>query len=86
MVMKNNIWQLQDAKSKFSQLVDKALQFGHQFVTKHGHNAVVILSYKEYQEITTPKSDLVTFLRNSPLANLELEIARDKEPPRQIEL
>lgn len=84
--MKINTWQLQDAKSKFSQLVEKALHQGPQFVTKHGNNAVVILSFKEYQEITKPKSDLVGFLRNSPLGNIELDILRDKNPPRDIEL
>jgi antitoxin Phd len=86
-IMKTNIdtWQLQDAKSKFSQLVEKALHHGPQIVTKHGNNAVVILSYNEYQEIIRPKSDLVSFLRSSPLVNIDLDIARDKNPPREIE-
>jgi antitoxin Phd len=84
--MKNNSWQLQDAKSKFSQLVDQALTTGPQFVTKHGNNAVVVLSYKDYQQMTKPESDLVTFLRNSPLAGLELDISRDQASPRSIDL
>jgi antitoxin Phd len=79
-------WQLQEAKSKFSQLVEKALHHGPQIVTKHGNNAVVILSFEEYQRITTPKSDLVAFLRNSPLANIELNTSRDSNPPRDITL
>jgi prevent-host-death family protein len=81
-----NIWQLQDAKSKFSQLVEKALSNGPQFVTKHGNNAVVILSFEEYQALTKPTLDLVTFLRSSPLVNFDLDISRDKNPPREIEL
>ena len=85
-MMKINTWQLQEAKSKFSHLVEKALHNGPQFVTKHGNNAVVVLSFKEYQEITRPKSDLVTFLRSSPLVTIELDISRDKNPPRDIEL
>lgn len=84
--MKINTWQLQDAKSKFSHLVEKALHNGPQFVTKHGNNAVVILSFEEYQKITRSKSDLIEFLRSSPLANIELDISRDKNPPREIEL
>jgi prevent-host-death family protein len=79
-------WQLQEAKSKFSQLVEKALHHGPQIVTKHGNNAVVILSFEEYQRITTPKSDLVAFLRNSPLANIDLDTSRDSNPPRDITL
>ena len=46
----NNIWQLQDAKSKFSQLVENAMHNKPQFVTKHGNNAVVILSFEEYKK------------------------------------
>lgn len=84
--MNTNIWQLQEAKSKFSNLVEKALHQGPQFVTKHGNNAVVILSFKEYQDMTKPKSDLVAFLRSSPLVNIELDISRDKNAPRDIEL
>jgi prevent-host-death family protein len=84
--MNTNTWQLQEAKSKFSNLVEKALHQGPQFVTKHGNNAVVILSFKEYQNMTKPQSDLVAFLRSSPLVNLELDISRDKNAPRNIEL
>lgn len=85
--MKINLgnWQLQDAKSKFSQLVEKALHNGPQIVTKHGNNAVVVLSFEDYQRLTKPPSDLVTFLRNSPLVNSELDISRDKTPPREID-
>jgi prevent-host-death family protein len=84
--MKNNTWQLQDAKSKFSQLVENAMLSEPQFVTKHGNNAVVILSFEDYKKITKPKTDLVTFLRSSPLIEVELDISRNGELPRDIEL
>ena len=84
--MKNNTWQLQDAKSKFSQLVENAMSSNPQFVTKHGNNAVVILSFEDYKKITKPKTDLVAFLRNSPLKEIELDISRNGELPRDIEL
>lgn len=84
--MKINTWQLQEAKSKFSQLVENAILDEPQFVTKHGNNAVVILSYEDYQKITKPQTDLVTFLRNSPLMEAELEFQRDKDLPRELEL
>ncbi len=84
--MKNNTWQLQDAKSKFSQLVENAMSHEPQFVTKHGHNAVVVLSFEDYKKITKPKVDLVTFLRNSPLMDVDLDISRNGELPRNIEL
>jgi len=84
--MQNNTWQLQDAKSKFSQLVESAMLNKPQFVTKHGNNAVVILSFEDYKKMTKPQTDLVTFLRTSPLMESELDISRNKDLPRDIEL
>lgn len=84
--MKKNTWQIQEAKSKFSQLVESAMHSEPQFVTKHGNNAVVVLSYEDYKKIIKPKSDLVTFLRNSPLMDTELDISRNKDYPRDIEI
>jgi len=84
--MQTNIWQLQDAKSKFSRLVENAMGNEPQFVTKYGNNAVVILSYEEYRRMTKPKADLVSFLRNSPLSEINLDFTRDKALPREIEL
>jgi len=84
--MKTNTWQLQDAKSKFSMLVEKALHHKPQFVTRHGSDAVVIVSFEDYKRITKPKTDLVTFLQNSPLAEIDLDITRIKDFPREIDL
>ena len=84
--MEQNIWQLQDAKSKFSQLVESAIRHKPQFVTKHGNNAVVIISFEDYIKFIKPKDDLVSFFRNSPLAEIELDFSRNKDMPRHIEL
>ena len=83
--MKKNTWQLQEAKSKFSQLVESALN-EPQFVTKHGNNAVVILSFEDYKKITEPTTDLVEFLRSSPLMEVDLDTSRNRDLPREIEL
>lgn len=80
----NNRWQLQEAKSKFSKLVENAMQNKPQFVTKHGRNAVVILSIEDYERIAKPKTSLVDFLRTSPLAEAEITLSRDKDLPRDI--
>ena len=84
--MLNNHWQLQEAKSKFSNLVDKAKKSGPQVVTKHGEEAVVVLSMDEYRKLLKPELNLVDFLRKSPLAGQDLELERAKDFPRDIEL
>ena len=81
-----NIWQLQEAKNKFSKLVEKAQHEGPQFVTKHGKESVVILSIEEYKKIVKPKSNLFQFIQTSPLSKTLINIARDKSPGRDVEL
>lgn len=75
-------WQLQEAKNKFSKVVDDAMQVGPQLITRHGNEAVIVLSYAEYQKITAPQEKLSDFFRNSPLADIELDLSRDKSPIR----
>lgn len=45
------MWTLQDAKNKFSAVVDEALAGRPQEVTRRGKPAVVILSAEEYQRL-----------------------------------
>jgi len=81
-----NIWQLQDAKSKFSELVERALTNGVQIVTRRGQKTVVVLPYEEYQRLANPSDSLAQFLLSSPLLGSELTIERDKRLPRDIEV
>jgi antitoxin Phd len=78
------VWQLQEAKNRFSELVDLALHEGPQEVSRHGKKAVVILSSEEYGRLKRGSESLVDFFRNSPLRGLELERSRDL--PRDVVL
>ncbi len=82
----NNIWQLQDAKSKFSEMIDRALANGAQIVTRRGQKTVVIVPFDEYQRLTKQSDSLAQFLLASPLAGSDLTIERDKSTPRSIEI
>ena len=84
--MLNNLWQLQDAKNKFSNLVDKAQNFGPQIVTKHGEEAVVVLSISEYKKLIKPKMNIIKFFQKSPLSDFDIDFKRRKELPREITL
>ena len=79
-------WQLQDAKNRFSEVVENAIQDGPQIVTKRGKEAVVIVSMDEYRKLTAPANSLVEFFHNSPLYDLELDIERDKNFSREVNL
>ncbi len=84
--MTGNIWQLQDAKNKFSNLVNKAQKNGPQIVTKHGRKTAVVLSFEDYKKLSKPKTDLLMFFQNSPVAKTDLKISRNKDLPRDVEI
>ena len=62
--MTKNVWQLQEAKSRFSELVETVISQGAQTVTKHGKPAVVIVSAEEYQRSFAPRRSLAEALRS----------------------
>ena len=76
-------WQLQEAKNKLSRVVDNAVNSGPQIITKHGVEVVIVLSFTEYQKMVASRGKLSTFFRESPLAEVELDLARDKSDARK---
>ena len=79
-------WQLQNAKAHLSELVKKATSGVPQEITLRGKPAVVVLSTQQYKELQKPKQKLVNFLRQSPLAGIDINIERDTTSMRDIEL
>jgi len=78
-------WQLQDAKTA-SANGKKALAEGTQIVNKLGVESVVVLSVKEHRKLKQPKTDLVAFLRQSPLREVDIDPSRVKDPSREVVL
>ena len=79
-------WQLQEAKSKFSQVVREAQTTGPQMITVHGKEAVVVISAKEYHHLSHRKGSLLEFFQDSPLRGVDLVIDRAADFGRDIEL
>ena len=69
-------WQLQEAKSKFSEIVKRALSEGPQGITVRGEHVAVLVSRVEYTRLTQPKPGFVELMRASPLAGLAFDINR----------
>ena len=84
--MKDSIWQLQEAKNRFSEVVNKALEEGPQTVTRHGEEIVIVLSKAEYNRLVKSQTSLLEFFRQSPLVGTELELERDSSLPRDVDL
>ncbi len=64
-----NEWQLQDAKNKFSEVVNQALSKGPQLITRRGEKTVVLLSFVDYEKLCKAQGKLSDFFRASPLAD-----------------
>ncbi len=84
--MKKQSWQLQEAKNKFSEVVNKALKEGPQIITRRGEEVVVILSSDEYAELKKSQPTLLQFFRQSPLVGVELDLERDRSLPREFDI
>jgi antitoxin Phd len=77
----NGVWQIQDAKNKLSEVINRALTQGPQLITKHGEKTVVVISYTEYEKIQKSQGKISEFFRASPLAGVDF--SRDKSLPRK---
>ncbi len=80
-----HIWQLQEAKAKLTALVNESKQ-GPQIISRHGEYEAVVISMEKYRELTGQNENIVSFLRNSPLYGLALNIKRDKSSMRDVDL
>lgn len=83
--MKNQ-WQLQEAKKHFTEVIEKAVHEGPQVITRRGVDTVMIISIQEYQNVTAPQTRLTEFFRNSPLYGVSLDLERNKDTAREVEL
>lgn len=82
--MRSSVWQLQEAKSRFSELVETVISKGAQTVTKHGKPAVVIISAEEYERSLAPRRSLVEALRTCPEDLAPLLGKRPKQVARKV--
>lgn len=76
--MKQTVWQIQEAKNKLSEVIDRALDQGPQIITRRGVEAVIVLSYPEYRKLLLTQSKLSDFFRESPLNGVTLDSRRDQ--------
>lgn len=79
-------WQLQEAKNKLSELVDRALSEGPQVITRRGKDTVVVLPVKDFERLRKRKGSLVEFLARSPLKGVCVDLRRDEDIGRTVDL
>jgi prevent-host-death family protein len=79
-------WQLQEAKAKLSEVVEKALTEGPQRVTRHGKDSVIVVSEEDYWGVRE-RPPLYEALRSSAFVKYaqDLDLTRSKDLPRDFE-
>ena len=84
--MRDNLWKLEDAKARFSEVVRRAGSAGPQHVTIRGKDAAVVLSAADYARLRPhrPREPLVAFMEKLHLDGLEL--IREPDGGRDVPL
>ena len=82
-------WTLQDAKAQFSQVVSAAVRGQAQRVTKHGKEAVVIISAAEFAalksgRVTAPVSFIDHLLAMPKPATAQTKVAKSADVKRGL--
>ena len=69
--MKMNIWPVQDAKARFSELLDAASKRGPQLVTKRGIETAMLVPIEEWNRMKDSQRATLKELLLSPEARFE---------------
>lgn len=59
-------WQLQEAKNQLSEVIEIAQADGPQIITRHAQPRAVLLSFADYQAMTSHKPDFREWLLGGP--------------------
>lgn len=78
-------WQVQDAKARLSEVIDRAQTEGPQTITRHGAERAVLLSAADYRALLARKPDFKAYLLGGPKLD-DFQIDRDPDTGRAVEL
>ncbi len=70
-------WQVQEAKARFSELLERTLKDGAQTVTRHGKPIAVVVSVEEYRRLRKRGKSLKGLLAAAPLQGVKIVRSRD---------
>jgi prevent-host-death family protein len=79
-------WTVAEAKAKLSELIERTRADGPQTITRHGKAAVVLVSAEEWERKTRRTGNLADFLASSPLRESGLDVEREPDGVRKVEL
>lgn len=78
-------WQVQNAKARLSEVIERACTEGPQMITRHGAERAVVLSIEDYRALAAHKPNFRAYLLGGPKVD-DFSIERDGDTGRPIEL
>ena len=83
---KHKKWQVQEAKAKFSQLINETVSSGYQTITRNGEPVAYMVSKEEFELYLKPQKSLIEVFDGCPYPEIDLDIERSNESIREIDL
>jgi len=77
------IWQVQEAKTRLSEVIEDSYSKGPQIITRHGVERAVVLSIVDYRALTAHQPNLRDYLLGGPKVD-SFEIGRDADIGREV--
>lgn len=78
-------WTAASARARFFEVTDLA-QEHPQIITRNGEPSVVVVSVSEWTRMTARQGTLAEFLLASPLRGTALDLERERDLPRDVDL
>ncbi len=78
-------WQVQDAKTRLSEVIERARVEGPQMITRHGKERAVVLSIEDYRVLAAHRPDFKSYLLDGPKVD-EFTVERTQDAGRTVEL
>jgi antitoxin Phd len=78
------IWPVQEAKTRLSEVIERARTEGPQTITRHGAERAFVLSVEDYRALVAHKPDFKAHLLGGPKVD-DFTIERDRDTSRNVE-
>jgi antitoxin Phd len=77
-------WQVQDAKIRLSEVIERACTEGPQTITRYGAECGIVLSIEDYRALAASRPDFKAHLLGGPKVD-DLVIERGRDTGRTLE-
>jgi antitoxin Phd len=79
------IWQIQNAKARLSEVIERARSEGPQTITRHGAERAIVLSIEDYRALIANRPDFKEYLLGGPKVD-DFSIKRERDTGRAVKL